>query len=129
MSPLRSLLALLVLPATFAACGPGDSSKSPDAATGDAGAGSIACYIAGQFRCKEYPEATNDELNNLPIECSSTSGVLTSPANCPMAGFQGKCTMGTGVGREVKRVYTGADLAYEQDFCVNTAMGVWSTTF
>lgn len=43
--------------------------------------------------------------------------------------FQGKCTIGTGKGREVKRVYTGADVAYEQDFCVNTAMGVWSTTF
>jgi hypothetical protein len=100
-----------------------------DAAATDGGASSIACYIADQFRCKEFAEATDDQRANLPVECSSTSGVLSSPANCPKEQYAGKCTLGTGKGQEIRRVYTGADVAYEADFCVNTALGVWSTAF
>ncbi len=126
----------------FFACHPTDSPSTSDAAAGgdsaagggsdaggDAGADSIACYVASQFLCHEYPQATADQKTNLPVECSSDSGDLTTPAACPTANFGGKCTVGTGEGRDVKRFYTGSDLAYDQDFCVNTAMGVWSTQF
>lgn len=113
--------------------GPSDAAAdaaTTDAASSDAAVGSsLACYIAGQMRCKEFPQATADQEANLPVECSSDSGKLTSPAACPNAGFVGKCTVGTGVGREVRRWYTGADVVYQQDFCVTTAMGLWSTTF
>jgi hypothetical protein len=117
-------LGLLLVLAALTAC----SGKDEPAKTSSS---SIACYIDVQFRCKEFPEATSDQLANLPVECSSASGALTKdPAACPKAGFLGKCTVGTsGKDKEVRRFYTGADAAYEQDFCVNTAKGVWATTF
>ena len=131
------LLAFFLLP--VAGCHPGDDpGTKPDAATtgdaaktdaggGDDGGAGTACYIAPQFRCHEYPQPTGDQVQNLAVECSSDSGDLGP--SCPTAGFVGSCTLGTGAGREVTRWYTGADAAYEQDFCVNTAHGVWSTTF
>lgn len=136
--PLLAALLVLAVPA----CHPGDDpGGKPDAAatadggagpTSDAGSGidaggGTACYIAAQQRCHEFPEPTGDQLQNLSVECSSDSGDLG--AACPTASFVGKCTVGTGAGREVTRWYTGADASYEQDFCVNTAKGVWSTTF
>jgi hypothetical protein len=98
-------------------------------ATTDAGAGSIACYSAEQFYCEENPQPTADQSANLPVSCSSVSGVFSmNPAACPPAGFLGKCTMGDVKNPTIRRYYTGADAAYLQDFCVNTAMGAWSTT-
>lgn len=91
----------------------------------------IACYVGNQFRCKEIPSPSEAQQTNLPIECSSVSGDYGT--SCPTANFGGKCTVpadpGSKDGPEVRRFYTGRDLAYEQDFCVNTAHGVWSTTF
>ena len=95
----------------------------------DGGTVSIACYIASQDRCHEYPEATAARVTNLPVECSSTSGVLSMPANCPTTGFLGKCTIGTGAGADVTRWYTPADATYQQSYCASPANGVWSTTF
>jgi len=90
---------------------------------------SIACHVATQQRCKEFPSATTEQLTNLPVECSSVSGLLSKPANCPTSTFVGKCTMGSGTAIEIKRVYKGVDAAYEKDFCENTAHGAWSTAF
>jgi hypothetical protein len=95
----------------------------------DGGTVSIACYIASQDRCHEYPKATAMQLTDLPVECSSTSGVLSMPGACPMTGFLGKCTIGTGAGSDVMRWYAPADGTYEMSYCASPANGVWSTTF
>lgn len=91
----------------------------------------IACFVASQDRCKEHPLANEVQRKALEGECSSASGALSSPAACPPAGFIGKCTVpgAGGGGAEIRRWYKAADAAYQQDFCVNTAKGVWSTTF
>lgn len=87
--------------------------------------------MADQSRCKEFPAPSDAQRENLAVECSSVSGVLAGA--CLTAGFGGKCTVqpepGTKDGVEVRRFYTGRDLAYERHFCVNTALGVWSTVF
>jgi hypothetical protein len=107
-----------------------DASASTSDAGGDAAlGGALACYVADQFICDEYPDPTPAQISDVPVACSSRSGVLSSPPACPSAGFVGKCTIGAGQGIYVQRFYTGADAAYAQDFCVNTAMGTWSTTF
>ncbi len=51
--------------------------------------------------------------------------------SCPMSGFIGKCAVPANgkEGPEIRRWYTAKDAAYQQDFCVSTAKGVWSTTF
>jgi hypothetical protein len=77
----------------------------------DGGTVSIACYIASQDRCHEYPKAT------------------AMPGACPMTGFLGKCTIGTGAGSDVMRWYAPADATYEMSYCASPANGVWSTTF
>jgi hypothetical protein len=105
--------------------------STADSAT-DGGASSLSCYVASQFTCDEYPHPTPGQTTDVPVACSSASGVLEQPAACPMAGFKGKCTRPEGPtipGPYVERFYAGADVAYAQDFCVNTASGVWSTTF
>jgi hypothetical protein len=98
---------------------------------GGTGGGTTTCYVATQFRCHEFQNPTQEMKDDLATECSSDSGNLA--AQCPTAGFGGKCTLPipatTKGGPEVNRFYTGSDLAYDQDFCVNTANGVWSTTF
>lgn len=113
------------------ALGLGAACKNDPTPTPDAGmsVGSVACYMADMFKCDEYPNATQTQHENSAVACSSTSGALTEPAACPTANFVGKCTTGTGVSARVERFYTGADAAYAQDFCVNTALGTWSTTF
>ncbi len=91
------------------------------------------CHLtATQFTCNEYPNPTAAQRTDVPTACSSGSGDLQEPAACPPAGFKGKCTRPDGPtvpGPYVERFYDGADVAYAQDFCVNTASGVWSTTF
>lgn len=116
-------LALLV---GLAAC----KKEAPAATTGDAGA-SVACHIVDQDRCKELPSPSPEQRKMIEIECGSVSGGLTSPAKCGTAGFIGKCTIpANGAdGPEVRRWYRAADAAYQQSFCVDTAKGVWSTTF
>jgi hypothetical protein len=97
----------------------------------DPAAASIACSIPSQDRCREIPQPTEDQRAAVTIECSSTSGKLSSPASCPTAGFIGKCTI-PGVGKdgaEVKRWYTAADAAYQKSFCIDSVKGAWSTTF
>ncbi len=123
-SALRSLF-LLGFGLSLAACGK-DPEPTPDAGPS---VGSVACYVADQFKCDEYPNATTMQHENSAIACSSLSGMLSEPAACPTAEFVGKCTTGTGTDTHVERFYTGVDAAYNQDFCVNTALGVWSTTF
>lgn len=124
------LIALSLL-LTAGKCDDPKNTTDGGATEGGGGSGSTTCYVSTQFRCHEYDNATTDMQNNLATECSSDSGNLA--AQCPTAGFGGKCTLpippGTKGGPEVNRFYTGRDLAYEQDFCVNTAHGVWSTTF
>ena len=105
---------------TYDSSGPGSDATA---------SGPLACYVADQFLCDEYPDPTPAQESDVPVACSSRSGVLTRPPACPTAGFVGKCTIGSGRGAYVQRFYTGADAAYAQDFCVNTAHGVWSTTF
>jgi hypothetical protein len=109
----------------------GCPASKPEAAKTDAaadgGSGSIACYSAVQFNCEENPTPTAESVANLSVKCSSVSGVLSRPAACPQAGFQGKCSTTSDV--PVRRWYTGADVAYSKDFCINTAHGTWSTTF
>lgn len=109
-----------------------DASSATDSSTVDAGGNSLSCYIAPQFTCDEYPNPTAAQMTDVPAACSSASGDLKQPAMCPMTGFKGKCTRTDGPtipGPYVERFYQGADVAYAQDFCVNTAHGVWSTTF
>src|SRR5690242_13169989 len=128
MNLLKSVVPALLVVLAVPACHPGDDpSGKGDASVGDASSplgsdagggggesdagGGTACYIAGQQRCHEFPEPTGDQVQNLSVECSSTSGDLA--ATCPTAGYLGKCTLGgTGAGREVTRWYTGADAAY-----------------
>jgi hypothetical protein len=105
---------------------------SADASADGGATSSISCYIASQFICDDYPSATATQLTDVPVACSSASGELKTPSACPQADFKGKCTRPEGptvAGPYVERFYTGADVAYAQDFCVNTANGVWSTTF
>jgi hypothetical protein len=117
---------------------PSDGGAPTDAASAETStdaapaASSISCYLATLFTCNEYPNPTAAQVMEVPTACSSGSGDFQQPAACPMAGFQGKCTRPDGPtvpGPYVERFYTGADVAYAQDFCVNTANGVWSTTF
>jgi hypothetical protein len=108
-----------------------DAAVAETSTATDAGA-SISCYLATQFTCNEYPSPTADQVTAVPTACSSGSGDFEQPAACPMTGFKGKCTRPDGPnvpGPYVERFYDGADVAYAQDFCVNTASGVWSTTF
>ena len=103
-----------------------------DGGTGDAASstGPISCYIANQFVCDEIAAPSATQKDNLEVSCSSGSGVFSPPAAaCPPAGFLGKCTSTGGNGLTTRRYYQGAEVAYWQDFCVNTAQGVWSTTF
>ena len=103
-----------------------------DASPADASkGGSVSCYTGVQFVCEErQPPSTADQAEALRVACNSGSGVLQEPAKCPPAGFLGKCTIATGeLAGQVRRYYTGADAAYQEDFCVNTAKGAWSTTF
>ncbi|MFO0670770.1 MAG: hypothetical protein U0235_14250 [Polyangiaceae bacterium] len=137
-------MSILALPLALTAgdCKTTDSSAD-GGATGEAGAktdagdasvdagATIACYVGNQFRCKEIQNPSESQQTNLPIECSSVSGDYGT--SCPRDNFGGKCTVAADTGPkdspEIRRFYTGRDLAYEQDFCVNTAHGVWSTTF
>ena len=110
----------------------GVDAASPTTEAGVAADGGkpTACYVADQFLCDEYPNPTDEQVADVPVACSSRSGVPSTPPACPTAGFGGKCTTGgSAPGAHVQRFYTGADLPYAQDFCVNTAHGVWSTTF
>ena len=91
--------------------------------------GSLSCHVAVQQVCDEYPAPSPSDDENVGVACSSRSGVLARPAACPSAGFLGKCTTGSGSGQHIQRFYTGADAAYSQDFCANTAHGAWSTAF
>ncbi len=123
-------LALIAL-ATFTIggnCG-GNAGGDGDAAQ----AVSLSCYVADMWRCDEEPLATAAQRMNAPVSCSSLSGVFHSPAACPTADFQGRCTLppaSTGMdGMQIQRFYTGADVTYASDYCVNTAHGTWSTTF
>jgi hypothetical protein len=99
--------------------------KKPAAESG----GSIACYSAVQHFCEENPAPTAAQEEALKVMCSSGSGAFAKPAACPTAGFVGKCTVTAGTTITVRRYYPGVDAAYNQDFCVNTAHGVWSTAF
>ncbi len=99
-----------------------------DAPVDAAKGGSIACYIRDQFRCVEYPTPTSTQVTDVQAMCSSASGVPSQPAACPSADYRGKCTRPASEGY-VERFYAGTDAAYDQDFCVNTAHGVWSTAF
>jgi hypothetical protein len=115
-------LAVLGLVLMFAAGCP----KKPAAEGAGSGA---SCYSAVQFFCEELPAPNAEQENALAVMCSSGSGAFKKPAACPPAGFLGKCTMTTGKDVKIRRFYPGAEAAYQQDFCVNTARGVWSTTF
>jgi hypothetical protein len=126
-------LFLLLAGTTGGSC-PNNNDPASDAATGTDAAtgGGTACYIANQFRCKEFPNPSDDQRNNLAVECSSDSGVLA--ATCPTANYQAKCTVPPDPanpkdGPEVRRFYTGRDVVYEQAFCADPAHGVWSTAF
>jgi len=131
------LASLLVTGCHLTATDPGaDGGAVGDAGAAEtsteAGGASLSCYLATQFTCDEYPNPTPAQVMDVPTACSSGSGELHQPAACPTAGFSGKCTRPEGPtipGPYVERFYTGADVAYAQDFCVNTASGVWSTTF
>ena len=118
-------------------CPGGKDTNSPDTAddtaddtsqTTDTGfvAGPASCYIDDQFICDELTDPDATGVENLAILCSSTSGDFAQPAACPEAGFEGRCTTGTGKDEQIQRFYTGADIAYSEDFCVNTAGGAWS---
>jgi hypothetical protein len=82
-----------------------------------------------QFYCEENPVAAASAEEALRVACSSGSGVFAKPAACPPAGFVGKCTFTSDATLRVRRYYTGVDIAYNQDFCVNTAHGTWATAF
>jgi hypothetical protein len=109
--------------------GGGLPDSSTDAGPADAGGASVSCYTELQFNCEERPSPTAEQADALEVICSSSSGAFRTPADCPTPKFVGKCTFTTDGTLRVRRYYTGADAAYEQDFCVNTAKGVWSTTF
>ena len=105
------------------------SVPTDDSAAGDTGpsAGSTSCYVDVQFICDELPDATETDAQNLAVSCSSRSGVYAQPADCPTDGYEGKCSVGSGTAETVQRFYTGADVTYAADFCVNTAGGTWTT--
>jgi hypothetical protein len=106
------------------------SEASADSSADAAVTSRITCYVAPQFICDDYPNPTAAQTTDVPVACSSASGDFGSA--CPTAAFKGKCTRPEGPtipGPYVERFYEGADVAYAQDFCVNTANGVWSTTF
>ena len=110
----------------------GGTDANSEASTSDAGKGtSISCYTSVQFFCEENPTPTAADEENLRVLCSSGSGVFEKPAKCPPAGFLGKCTYTTDGTLRVRRYYPGegVDIAYNEDYCVKTALGVWSTTF
>jgi hypothetical protein len=109
----------------------GVADSASEAAPADSGKGvSISCYTSVQFVCEEREAATADQAAALRVVCSSGSGDLQEPAKCPPAGFLGKCTISSGeLAGQIRRYYTGADAVYQEDFCVNTAKGAWSTTF
>jgi hypothetical protein len=90
---------------------------------------SISCYVADQFICYDIAAPTQAQTDNLPVKCSSDSGDFQQPASCPQAGYLGKCTFAAPDGTETDRFYTGADAAYQQDFCTTVALGTWSTAF
>src|SRR5882672_2380289 len=96
----------------------GDCSKMNADGGLEGGGPSLSCYIADMFLCNEYPAATAAQQTDAPVACSSASGTFLSPAACPMAGYQGKCTRppaSTGMdGVQIQRFYTGADVAYAQ---------------
>lgn len=121
---------LLAFPLTFVVGGAACKKEAPAAASTDAGA-SVGCHIVEQDRCKELPSPSAEQRKIIEIECGSVSGGLTSPAKCGAAGFIGKCTLPANGsdGPEIRRWYRAADAAYQQSFCVDTAKGVWSTTF
>jgi hypothetical protein len=124
---MRSLIACVVL-GSLMSCSSG-SKPGGDGGTDAAAIAPLSCYTADMFICDEYPNPTAQQDSDVPVRCSSISGVLSRPPACPTAGFLGKCTLGSGKGVYVQRFYTGADAAYSQDFCTNTSMGSWSTTF
>lgn len=109
----------------------GIADSASDSAKADASKGpSISCYSAEQFFCEEREAPTADQADALRVLCSSGSGDLQEPAKCPQPNFVGKCTISTGeLAGQIRRYYTGVDAAYNEDFCVNTAKGAWSTTF
>jgi hypothetical protein len=110
-------VALLVVVVAVSACGPSKSGNS------------ISCDVPTQNICYEDDNPTSDQLQNLPVKCSSVSGTYATPAACPQTGYVGKCTFAAPDGTETDRYYTGTDAAYQQDFCVNVALGTWSTAF
>jgi len=99
------------------ACGPDKSGNA------------ISCNVATQNICYEIGNPTAAQTQNLPVKCSSVSGVYATSAACPQSGYVGKCTFAAPDGTETDRYYTGTDATYQQDFCVNTVLGTWSTTF
>ncbi len=109
----------------------GTTLDAPSEAAVDGGKlSSISCYSSVQFFCEERQAPTAAQADALRVMCSSGSGELEEPSDCPPAGFLGKCTISSGeLAGQIRRYYTGADAVYQQDFCVNTAQGVWSTTF
>ena len=115
---MRVILPLFVAVCAAVACGPKDS-------TGQ----TASCYVDNQQICYEDPSPTDSQAQNLSIKCSSDSGDFERPAACPQSGFLGKCTATTSEGVEIQRFYTGADAAYQADFCATVALGTWSTTF
>jgi hypothetical protein len=128
---MRSLIAcgLLGVMLGVVSCSSGSKPGGDAGGTDSAAIAPLACYTASMFICDEYPNPTAAQDSDVPVRCSSVSGVLSRPPACPTAGFLGKCTLGSGKGAYVQRFYTGADATYSQDFCVNTSLGIWSTTF
>ena len=131
---IRCLAAPLLAPLFWiAGCHPVVVQDKADAGAANPSSGSsFSCYIASQFTCNDYPNPTPEQRNDAPIGCSAGSGEWKEPAACPHEGFKGKCNRADGPtvpGPYVERFYAGADLVYAADFCVNTAKGVWSTTY
>ncbi len=117
-------LALLAALATLTAC---PAKKAEPAPAGV----SIACSAPNQDRCREVQLPTAEQRAAVSVECESGSGKFSSPANCPTAGFIGKCNV-PAIGKdgaEIRRWYRAEDAAYQKSFCVDSAKGVWSTTF
>jgi hypothetical protein len=129
-SLVRAILGVALGLLAAASGGCTDGGGTTHAGTADA-ATTVSCYTDVQFVCEENPTPTATDEENLRVVCSSNSGVFAKPAACPTAGFLGKCTFTSDGTLRVRRYYPGegVDVAYLQDFCVNTAHGVWSTTF
>ena len=122
----RALLAVAVLLLT-AGCPKTSKDEGPRA---DGGAVTISC-ATDRLNCEEHPSPTAEQEQALRVVCSSGSGAFAKPAACPKAHFHGKCTFTADNVLRIRRYYDGpgVDIAYQQDFCVNTAHGTWSTTF